>query len=199
MLAAMVAFALQSTPLLEDRAFLAAHEAWAACTNRVADAEAASARSAEEVADAALAACTVEQEATHRTVVANAGQARAWGMMTQLLDGNREGLVDRVREVRRRAAAQSSTPAAGPSYETVVAALFHCQKNYVDAALPTGRPDREIIEGALRACPDEEAAADAAALRLLGGDRAGADRLMAESRSLVRAGLPRYIADHRRH
>jgi hypothetical protein len=199
MLIAIVALAFSSTPLLEDRAFLAAHERWAACTNLAADAQTPSTHSAEEVAAAALAACTAEQEATRRAVFANVGESQGPETMRVVLGGDRDGLVDRVRENRRRLASGSGGSGPGPSYEVAVAALFHCQKNYVDAALPTGRPDREIIEGALRACPDEEAAADAAALRLLGGDRAGADRLMAESRSLVRAGLPRYIADHRRH
>jgi hypothetical protein len=70
---------------------------------------------------------------------------------------------------------------------------------YVDAALPTRIPDREIMEGALRACPDQEAATDAVALRLFQGNRAQADALMAEARAMVRTGMPRYIGEHRRH
>jgi len=84
-LAALIALALQSSeppPLLRDPAFLAAHEAWAACTDRVADAEAGSARSAEEIAAAALAACPDEQAATRRAVIAfparRAGPRRWW-------------------------------------------------------------------------------------------------------------------------
>jgi hypothetical protein len=198
MLAAMIALALQSTPLLGDRAFLAAHEAWAACTNRLADAEAASARSAEEVANAALAACTAEQEATRRTVVANAGQARAPGMMTELLDGNREGLVDRVPETRRRTAASSSAPTVGPSFDDAVRMLFQCQKHHLDAALPGGGRDQDLIEAALGACPDEAAVTRTAALRMLGGDENAADRMMIEGRRIAREGMGNYVSAQRR-
>src|SRR6185295_3498874 len=90
-----LALALQASPppLLRDPAFLAAHEAWAACTNRAADAEAESARSADEIAAAALAACPDEQAATRRAVLAFSGEARGAEDMAVLLAANREGLA----------------------------------------------------------------------------------------------------------
>lgn len=104
LIAVFLALALQAAhPLLENRSFLDAHAAWVACTDPVADAEAPSARSAEEIAAAALAACTAEQERVRVAVNAFSGEARAPEQMAILLDGNREGLQDRVRERRRRA------------------------------------------------------------------------------------------------
>jgi hypothetical protein len=196
-LTAIIAVALQSTPLLEDRAFLAAHEAWAACTNRVADADAASARSAEEITAEALAACTAEQEIVRRAVIANAGETRAPETMAIMLGGNREGLVDRVREVRRRAGVEhpaSPLSQAGPSYETAATALAQCQKDHVDAALPSGARDREILDAALHACPDEEAVTRVAAVRML-----RTDHFMIEVRTIARDAMRRYIRERRRH
>lgn len=199
MFTVMSALALQSMPLLDDRAFLSAHESLVACTDRVSDREAASARGAEEIAAAALAACAAEQEAVRRAVIANAGEASAPELMAAVLSGDREGLADRVRETRRRAAQPpaTSTPQAEPSYEAAATALAECQKNYVDAALPAGGRGQDIVDAALRACQAEETLTRAAALRMLGGDQTRTDHFMIEVHTIARNAIRRYVQDRR--
>lgn len=196
-----LALALQAAPpLLQDRAFLAAHEAWAACTDRVADAEAPSARSAEDVAAAALAACTAEQEATRRAVIAFSGEARGGEEMNILLGGNREGLIERVRERRRRAEAGNAAGAgqdAGRTYEAAARAWAQCTKDQVDNVPATRGREQEIVEAALAACTREEAAVRAAALRMLGSETR-AERMMAEARTIAREAMRRYLRQRRR-
>jgi len=198
-LAVLFALALQADgpPLLRDPAFLAAHEAWAACTDRAADAELASAGSAEEIAAAALAACPDEQAATRRAVLAFDGEARGAEDMAVLLDANREGLADRVRELRRRAAAPPAAAPPDQDFHAATTALAQCQKDHVDAALPGGGRDREIVDAALRACPTEEAALRAAMVRMLGDERS-ADRMMTEARTIARESMQRYVRAQRR-
>jgi hypothetical protein len=193
-----VMIALASIPLLEDRAFLAAHERWAACTNLAADVQTPSTHSVEEVAAAALAACTAEQEATRRTVFANVGESQGPETMRVVIGGDRDGLVDRVRENRRRLAAGSAASGPGPSYEVAVAALFQCQKDHADAALATGRADHDIADTAIAACPGQEAVARAAAMRMF-GDASQADRFMDRVRTMARDGMRRYLQSRRRH
>ena len=200
MILAALALALQAAPepppLLRDPAFLAAHQAWAACTNRAADAQVESARSAEEIAAAAAAACADEQAAARRAVVAFSGEARGAEEMAVLLDGDRQGLVERVRELRRRAAARAAA-APDQAFHSATLALAQCQKDHVDAALPGGGAEREITDSALGACPDEEAALRAAMVRMLGDERS-AEHLMAEARRIGRESMQRYIRARRR-
>jgi hypothetical protein len=174
--ALLTALALQSSPppLLRDPAFLAAHEAWAACTNRAADAEVASARSAEEIAAAALAACPDEQAATRRAVLAFSGERRGAEDMVVILDGNREGLADRVRELRRRAAAapQGGSPpaAAANPFDAAISVWVNCLVRQIDAAAADA-PEARALDAAFGAC-----AAEQEALHRQGVARGGAGR-----------------------
>jgi hypothetical protein len=177
--------------LLRDPAFLAAHEAWAACTNRAADAEAGSARSVEEVAAAALGACPDEQAATRRAVLAFSGEARGAEEMTVLLDGNREGLVIRVRELRRRARAG---PPATP--EALIEAWVGCLLGQVNGAAADA-PEAQAVEAAFGACAaDEEALRRQAAA--LGGTRR-ADEFIHRARESNRAHLLAQLRERRAH
>lgn len=188
------AIALQSgPPLLQDSAFLAAHEAWAACTNRVVDADYGSPRSETEIVAAAFAACTAEQEAVRARVFAFAGEAEGRQDMATIIDGNREGLADRVRERRRRAAAVGA--AVPQDYRAASLAWAQCTKNRIDAA-PRGGRDADIIDAAFAGCTSEEAAVRAAAVRMLGNETQ-ADHLMSEGRTIARDTMRNYLRGRR--
>jgi hypothetical protein len=163
-----------------------------------ADAEAGSARSAEEIAAAALAACAAEQEATRRAVIAFSGEARGAGQMIILLRGNREGLIGRVRERRRRAEAGNGAGAdAGQTYEAAARTWAQCTKNHVDSVPATRGREREIVAAAFAACTGEEAAVRAAALRMLGSE-SQTERLMIEARTIARDAMRGYLRQRRR-
>ena len=76
--------------------------------------------------------------------------------------------------------------------------LFQCQKHHLDAALPGGGRDQDLIDAALGACPNEEAVMRAAALRRLGGDENAAGRMMIETRRIAREGMGNYVSAQRR-
>jgi hypothetical protein len=200
----LIALALQAPtpPFLQDRAFLAAHEAWAACTNRVADAEAASARSAEEIAAAALAGCAAEQEATRRAVIAFSGAEHGAEQMAVLLDGNREGLVVRVRELRRRAAGAQppgSPPPAGSAanpFDAAIAAWIDCLNRQIEGAAADA-PEAQAVDAAFGGCGAEQEA-----LRRQGAARGGArraDEFIRRARDLNRDHLLDRLRARRRH
>lgn len=193
-LAALIAVALQAStpPLLQDPAFLAAHEAWAACTNRVADAEARSARSAEEIAAAALAACPDEQAATRRAVLAFSGEAQGVHDMAVLLDGNREGLVLRVRELRRRAAAQAPAPPA--TIDGMIQAWVRCLLRQIDQAA-ADTPEARAVEAAFGGCAAEQEALRRQAIPL-GGERR-ADEFIRRARETNRPHLLAQLRERR--
>ena len=193
MLILALALALQSgPPLLQDPVFLAAHEAWAGCTDRVVDAEFASARSADEIATAALAACTASRK-QFAPACSLSGETRGRADMATLIHGNREGLADRVNQ-RRRAAAATGAPLP-QDYRTASLAWMQCTKDRVDAT-PRGGRDSEVIDGAFAACTAEEATFRAAAARMLGNDTQPA-HLMSEARDIARRAIRRYLRRRR--
>ena len=170
--ALLAALALQASPhpLLGDAAFLAAHEAWAACTDRVADAAVGSDRSAGQIADAALAACPDEQAATQRAVFAFSGEARGREEMAVLLRGNREGLVNRVRELRRRAAAARAGNRPADPIDAAIRGWVECLLRQIDGTAADA-PEAQAVEAAFAGCMAEEDA-----LRRQGLARGGAQR-----------------------
>jgi len=194
--ALLAALALQaSPPLLGDAAFLAAHEAWAACTDRVADAAVGSDRSAERIADAALAACPDEQAATRRAVFAFSGEARGREEMAVLLRGNRQGLANRVRELRRRAAAAAR--AGGRPADPIDAAIrgwVECLLRQIDGTAADA-PEAPAVEAAFAGCMAEEDA-----LRRQGLARGGArraDEFIRGARDVNRGHLLAHLRERR--
>lgn len=195
--ALLAALALQASqpPLLGDTAFLAAHEAWAACTDRVVDAAVGSDRSAEQIADAALAACPDEQAATQRAVFAFSGEALGREEMAALLRGNRQGLANRVRELRRRAAAAAR--AGGRNADPIDAAIrgwVECLLRQIDGAAADA-PEARAVEAAFAGCTAEEDA-----LRRQGVARGGArlaDEFIRGARDVNRGHLLAHLRERR--
>jgi uncharacterized membrane protein YccC len=104
-----------------------------------------------------------------------------------------------VRELRRRAAAPPTAAAAPPdqAFQAATLALAQCQKDHIDAALPGGGRERELMDAALRACPGEEAALRAVMVRMLGSE-SSAEHMMTEARTIGRESMQRYIRARRR-
>jgi len=199
MLAALLtALALQAAqhPLLRDPAFLAAHQAWAACTDRAADAQAGSARSAEEIAAAALAACPDEQAAARRAVFAFSGEARGREEMAVLLEGNSQGLADRVRERRRRAAAASGAGgAAADPIDSAIRGWVGCLLRQIDGAAADA-PEAQAVEAAFAGCAAEEGTLRRQALAL--GSSRQADEFIRRARQANRGHLLAQLRERRR-
>ena len=187
MLAAL-ALAVQSEPaLLRDPAFLTAHRAWAACTDRVVDAGASSQQTGEALADAALAACPAEQEAVHRAVIAASGEEQGREDMAALLTGNREALIDRVRKVRARRAA-ASTP------DVLITIWVACLSARSGAA-SSDVPEDQAVDGAFSACAGDEDALRRAARARGGAGRA--NEFIREARAANREILIRELRERR--
>jgi hypothetical protein len=182
-----VALALQASPLLEDRAFLAAHAAWVACSDRVVDSEFGSSHSADSIARSALAGCRNEETEVRRAVIAFSGEAQGGHEMEVLRNASREGLTERVNERRRRMAA----------YVAAAQTWVQCTRNRLDAAPNAQEPEQVLIDAALAGCTRDEAAARAAAARAFGGE-AAADRLMAEGREIGLNAMRNHLRSRRR-
>jgi hypothetical protein len=136
--------ALQSSPpLLQDPAFLAAHEEWTACTNRFVDAGSGSERRAEALADAAMAACGADRDAVREAVIAFSGEAEGRAQLAVLLNASREGLTGRVNERRRRASA------AG--VDRLIEAWVGCLLRQASAATAE-TPETQVVEASFEAC-----------------------------------------------
>ena len=184
----LLALALQAAhPLPDDQAFVAAHRAWAECTNRFVDAEAGSRRSPGQIAAAALAACASEEAATRRATIAFSGEARGTREMEVLRNASREGLSRRVLERRRRSQA----------YETAAIAWARCTRDRVDVPSAARNTEQEIIDAAFAACANEEAAVRAATVRMLGSE-AAADRVIVEGRTIADNAMRNHLRRRRR-
>jgi len=78
-----------------------------------------------------------------------------------ILDGNREGLADRVRERRRRAAAAgqggSAPPAAAAAnpFDTAIEVWVNCLIRQIDAAA-AATPEAQAVDAAFGACGAEQ-------------------------------------------
>ncbi|MGD9713056.1 MAG: hypothetical protein AB7V46_13435 [Thermomicrobiales bacterium] len=180
----LLALAIQSAPLLQDRAFLDTHAAWVACTNRIVDDQFGSSRSAERIATDALFGCRGQEAEVRRAVNAFSGATQGQHDMAVLLNGSREGLIERVAERRRRMAA----------YSAAATTWFRCTRTRIEAA--SSDPEQAVIDAAFAACSRDEATLRAAALRVFGRE-AAADRMMSESRALALEGMRNFLRNRR--
>lgn len=184
-----LALALQTAPpLLQDPHFLAVSRAWIACGDRVVDAGSGSERSDEALADMAVAACTAELGEVRRAVIAFSGERAARGQMAALIEGNREGLINRARERRAREAA------AGGSPDARIRAWTACLVRETEA-VPAEAEEGAAIDAVFDRCAGEEQALRRVALNL--GSASQANEFIRRSRRANRETMLEHLRERR--